>query len=405
LFLDIRIVDNDILGMGASGIGSPDLPPQTQGMPIVLGIEVFRNRITGCAQLARSEAQANAVTPLLGLGGIALLVAGYANVRDNWIAMNGTSFVPSICGVWIGAGFGVVIERNDILDNGPRIPTQQPLEAGPRAGIRVELALPALSLNLANNVGAFESEFPALRAHDNVVVAPSGPALAAFAFGPVTVANNELTSGMGEAVSARGPWPIDVIRAVLGGAAVLVFDLGALSEITSGNVDYSTIALHQNGLASSASNKAVATPFTSGDILFEANRVLLNFPDAGQTILISSVLLLGFADVGVGSNQLIARTGNHLLATNILAVGVSVRLEGNRCQDRFDAGFSGVTVGFLNATTDNQGSRCFYAAGAPNLLVDTGNRSWVDVISRGFCAEQVKSMDTIYAKAGYVPHA
>ena len=400
LFFDIRILDNDILSMGTSGIGSPDLPAGTQGLPFVEIIEIAHNRITACAQLDRSLAQTSATTALPGLGGIALDVAGYVTVRDNAITLNGASFVQSICGVWIGFGGGVVVERNSILDNGPAIQTQQPFEAGPRAGIRVEFAVPPLSLNIANNVSSIETEFPALRAHGNVVVAPSGPALAALALGYVSVADNELTCGALDALSATAPWPMDVLRYYFGGAAVFVFDLGLLSELSSANVDFSSLALQQGGMAGGLTLDA-SPDFISGDILFQSNRVLLNFPDSGQTPITSSVTLFSFADIGMESNQLVARTGNHPLVTNALVVGVSVRLEGNRCQDRFDAGFSGVSVGFLNATTDNQGSRCFFAAGVTSLLVDTGNKSWIDALAPGLCKELMAAVGAGYLAAGY----
>ncbi len=245
-FIDIRILDNDIVNMGQGGIGSPDLPAGTVGLPIVEGIEITHNRITGCASLDRSTASLASKGPLPGRGGIALIMAGYAIVRDNWITLNGASFVPSICGVWIGIGSGVVVERNNILDNGPRIDTQQQPEGGPRGGIRVELALPAVSLNLGNATNWFETEFPALRAHDNVVVAPCGPAVAALAAGPVSIVGNELTSGVPDAFSAGSPWPIDVLRSFLGGAAVFIFDLGTLSEISSTAVDFGTAGFYQN---------------------------------------------------------------------------------------------------------------------------------------------------------------
>ena len=401
LFVDIRILNNDILNMGGSGIASPDLPPNTQGLPIVEIIEITHNRISGCAQLDRSDTVAapNAAVP--GRGGIALDIAGYAIVRDNWIAMNGSSFIPSICGVWIGLGGGVIVEANHILDNGPRTQTQKAFEAGPRAGIRVEFAAPAVSLNLANNPGTVETEFPALRIQENVVVAPSGPALAALAYGAVVVENNELTSGALDAVSAQSPWPLDAIRSVLGGAAVFLLDLGTLSEISSAAVDYATMAHHQTGFASEKSGASTSPGFIPGDILFNGNRVLMNFPDGGETSIISAVTLFCLADASVEGNQFTARTGNHPLAVNVMAIGVSVRMEANRCQDRFDAGFSGFTLGFMNATVNNQGSRCFYATGQPNLLVRTGNKSWVDLISKNRCQSLAGAMDKTFTAAGY----
>ncbi|HEX4274620.1 MAG TPA: DUF6519 domain-containing protein [Bryobacteraceae bacterium] len=400
LFFDIRILDNDILNMGGSGIGSPDLPSGVQGLPIVEIIEIAHNRITGCAQLDRSDAVTSSKSALPGRGGIAIDVAGYAIIRDNWIALNGASFVLSICGVWIGVGSGVVIERNNILDNGPRIQTQQQFESGPRAGVRVEVAIAAVSLNLANNVGTAETEFPALRVEGNVVVAPSGPALAAIAVGPVVIADNQLTTGALDN-PASSTWPIDIIRALIGGAAVFVFDIGTLSETSSAAVDFSTLALYNNGLAGGDATTSSSPDFVSGDILFNDNRVLLNFPDGARTRIISSVTLFGLADLSAQDNQFIARTGNHPLVSNAIAFGISVRVEGNRFQDRFDNGVSALTLGFMNATTNNQGTRCIHAAAETSLLVNTGNKSWVDLIANETCSSLKSALTGAYANAGY----
>jgi hypothetical protein len=116
------------------------------------------------------------------------------------------------------------------------------------------------------------------------------------------------------------------------------------------------------------------------------------------------VTLLSLADIGIDSNQFLARTGNHLLLTNVLALGFSLRFEDNRCQDRFDTGFSGVTIGLMNNTSDNQGTRCFYAAGLAPLLVDHDNRAWLDVIAKNVCPDLRRALDSKYTAAGFASH-
>jgi hypothetical protein len=374
------------------------------GLPLINVIEMARNRIYTCAQRDRTEAATASTAPLPGRGGIALIEASFALIRDNWIALNGASFVPSICGIWFGVSMGLVLEQNEILDNGPRIITQQTFEAGPRAGIRVEFAFAAPTLDPGQGLPQAETEFPAMRAHDNVVIAPSGPALAVFAGGPVSVADNELTAGALDTVTATSPWLMDKLRSVFGGSAVFIFDFGQLSEASSANIDFANIALHRGGVA-----RATATPapeFVSGDVQFNNNRVLLNFGDPVATPIISSVALASLADIGIESNQFLARTGAHTLATNVLAISFSVRFDWNRCQDRFDTGFSGFTVGFMNTTTDNHGKRCFYAAGQTQALVDRDNSSLIDTSSkRRLCAEVQAAMDAKLKVAGYARKA
>ena len=65
-----------------------------------------------------------------------------------------------------------------------------------------------------------------------------------------------------------------------------------------------------------------------------------------------------------------------VVLTNLLALGWSVRAADNRFKEGFfTALLSAVTAGLFNATTNNQGTHCFWAIGPPALRVFEGNRS------------------------------
>jgi hypothetical protein len=59
---------------------------------------------------------------------------------------------------------------------------------------------------------------------------------------------------------------------------------------------------------------------------------------------------------------------------------VSVRIADNRFKEGwFNALYSAITLGIMNATTNNQGTHCFLVGGPPALRVDSGNRVLRDV--------------------------
>ena len=386
---DVRILDNDISSMGGSGIAQFDPPANMQGLEAVLIILIERNRITGCAMLDRNASSGNAV--LYGRGGISLINSEYATIRDNFIAGNGRDFTRSICGVWTGWSSGLVIERNQIADNGPEVSSQQSLELGPRGGIVIEYAL---SLSTPGQIAAIETGFPAVRVHENIVISPSGPALAVLAMGTVSVQGNELTSH-GRDQPSSSQYPLDRVRAVYGGYAAFIWNLAWPLEMNSFSPDYSAIG--KQALPALGESMTTTAPLITGDTTFNDNRVLFDGPDSEQTYMLCSVGVLALGDVSFECNQCDARSS--VLFNGLVFTYMSVRLSDNRFQEILGrAAFSAATLAIMNTTTDNQGTHCFYAVssaqalGLSSLLVNNDNLSLVDGMNKNYCASLLRAL-------------
>jgi hypothetical protein len=373
---DIRIVDNEINAMGGSGIANIDQPTGLQGILLVASLEITHNRITGCAVVDRSGNVAVG-TRLPGRGGVSLLLAEYVTIRDNFIEANGHDYTRSTCGIWANQARGILIERNQILENGPRTSTIQRLEPGPRGGIVLELVHQPPPLAYLRSA-AVEVGFPALRVHENVVISASGAALAAMVLGVISVQGNQLTcTGLDE--PSTSPYTLDLWRTYTGGAAVFLLDLGKIAESSGTSVDFATMALQTMPDPATADTSVVTESiFAGGDVMFNSNFVFLDVPESDTTILGSSITIVSLSDVSFENNQCDARTGAHILLTNVFLLCWSARMADNRCQDRFDLlGLSGLTLAVMNSTTDNQGTRCFLALGLHTLLVNSSNKSLV----------------------------
>ena len=395
---DVRILDNDISGMGGSGIAQFDPPPNMQGLEAVLILLIERNRITGCAMLDRNTASGN--TALYGRGGISLINSEYVTIRDNVITTNGRDFTRSICGIWTGWSSGIVIERNQIADNGPEVSSQQSLELGPRGGIVIEFALP---LATPGQIAPIEAGFPAVRVHENIVISPSGPALAVLAMGTVSVQGNELTSH-GRDQPSGSQYPLDQVRAVFGGYSAFIWNLAWPMEMNSFSPDY--YSMGKQAPPSMGQTVTTSAALITGDTTFNDNRVLFDGPDTEQTLMLSSVGILALGDVSFECNQCDAMTEAEtiVLFNGLVLTFSSVRLSDNRFQEILGrAALSAVTLAIMNTTTDNQGTHCFYAVssakawGLSSLLVENPNLSLIDGINKDYCAALIKALTTSWA--------
>ena len=392
---NIRILDNDISGMGGSGIAQFDPPEGMQGLEAVLNLFVERNTITKCALLDRNP---NSKT-LYGRGGISLINSEYVTIRDNIIANNGHDYTRSICGIWTGWSFGIVIERNQIVDNGPEISSQQLLEPGPRGGVILEFALP---LPTPDETVPMETGFPAAWVHENIVASPSGPALAILAMGTVSVQSNELASH-GRDQPSGSQYPLDQVRAVFGGYAAFIWNLAWPIEMNSFSADYRSMS--KQALPSKASTFSAFAPLVTGDTTFNDNRVLFDGTDADSSSMFSSVAILALGDVSFECNQCDAVTEGKMIVLfhGLVLTYSSVRLSDNRFQEILGrAMLSALTLAIMNTTTDNQGTHCFYAVssaaalGLAPLLVSSSNLSLVDAIEPGYCEELVRALQRVW---------
>jgi hypothetical protein len=372
--LSIRILDNDIQGMGGSGVADLFLPGE-QGLALVALLEIERNVIADCAKLDRGNTgAANALLP--GRGGVALISSEYVTVRDNVIEGNGQDYTRSICGVWTGMSFGLVIERNRMVDNAPYADTNAAPEPGPRGGVVLEMALPFVNAHATTPV---ETGFPAARVHDNIVVSSSGPALAILAIGEVTVESNDLTSHFCDQPS-RDTYPLEAARSFFGGFAAFVWNLSWPLEIASLLTDFLQLGKATFGATLSETGAAAKQPIISGSTAFNNNLVLLDSPGSSAFYLVSSVAILSLGDVSMVANQCdVSLLFGTFLIANALTASWSVRIACNRFQETlFLAQNSVASWAFMNTTTENQGTHCFFAAG--KLLWNFHNSSLIQVI-------------------------
>jgi hypothetical protein len=458
---DVLIADNEIRAMGGNGVSVAhffDLDRRPD-MITVDRCTLERNRIHDCLRL-EIGATPEAMRAVVAHGGVALAAGEYPVIRDNEIEHNGTSHVDPICGIFLLEAEGAAIERNRVVENGPRADTGAQPAAGQRGGIVVLLAttqpLPGPSDDDRES-GRGEAAVAA-RVHDNVVVAPEGRALKLGAIGPLSISGNELVTR-----GASGPGILAAIAALLKsesrgagafrlmelplGATVFVLDLGTSSELYGGFAGSTKMALSSPGV--------LATPFlpllgyvpvlAQGNVLFGHNQVTLDLiTEAGteaESSALSSVLIATLDDVGFHGNQCECHVQSDQLLANAIVGGWSVRLSDNRFKEPFNsmvgreislAGFplgkagtegldeiaddsgvagrglgarppggtsrlsataiglfwprySAITLGLMNATTDNQGTNCFLSLGPAKLAIRRPNTSLVDLAGKSVC--------------------
>jgi hypothetical protein len=61
--------------------------------------------------------------------------------------------------------------------------------------------------------------------------------------------------------------------------------------------------------------------------------------------------------------------------------------------------FSAITLGLMNAITNNQGTHCFFAAGPPALRIPGPNTSLIDLGGRSVCEQMTAMMRVL---SGYL---
>jgi hypothetical protein len=367
--LDVRILDNDILAMGLNGISTLRFFPQGFGPIVVRRLDVEQNRIAGCLRLELGN-QPFGPGLLFAFGGISLVAVEEFTLRNNWIEGNGRSFIDPVCGVFVGAGRGLIVESNVITDNGPFAETNQQPTSGPRGGIVVPLArTPLLGAALTSMKAQIAREgFPAARIAGNTVIAPLGRALMLGAMGLVSVEGNEFTS--------RGVDRSNVPFGALG-VTVAILNLGVSGELAGLLPSYNIMGKLQPAGAVSTVAAAVSLVL-GGKILFNDNQVLLA-PVVGEGAIQSSVLLTTPDHVLMDSNQSTCRLGaEQALLANSWVLAWSAHVTDNRFEERLSSpGLSAFTLAAFNCTTDNLGTRCFVILGVPAITVNEPNRPWL----------------------------
>jgi hypothetical protein len=272
----------------------------------------------------------------MGRGGVSLGIVESAVIRGNHINDNGATAIDPSCGVFVGWGNDVEITDNTITSNGAITPDyEERRRAGLRGGIYVRFAGAVVS-----RLSASSGRRPALRVHDNRVDQPAGRALTAFAFGPVSIANNhfssEFTGRFGFIDTAFG----GVLVANLGGMHRLIARLAGRKIDSSKR--YATVA-------------EAALP--GGETLFTDNYIRIDA--VNRSIMAQGIICLD--DLGYAGNTSSVYRGDPFFCNTVL-IGDTLRATGGRLREDASRTLSMLTVAVrANITSSNQADHCIVA--------------------------------------------
>ncbi len=401
---DIEITDNRISDMGINGIGVVRFfnLRRVGDMVGVHGLHITDNVITRCVQRDLAL-PSQAMKLLVAYGGISLARVTDLRIIDNEIVGNGTTHLQPICGVFAIIVQALQLDRNRILDNGLR--DQEPIEDaqnGIRGGVHIWIVLPLIEPGSVKKelIGRplrrlIDRGTPACLVRDNIIVAPLGRALTFFALGHVVVARNRLGS---EGTTLQG---LDLIA-----STILIGNLGLSNEWTLGLLIMIAQTLvgkagaavnlcqeaRQTGLLNLGRQGSLWPPLVrqwmTGKTLFTENQVSFDALDEDPlSFCISSIVVCSFDDLGMTDNQCEITTTNLFFFVDAVLVGGSVRVADNRFSETWQhTSLSGLSIGGMNTTTDNQSTHCLLAfAVLPNQRVFEHNLALVETFCPGEC--------------------
>ncbi|WP_338761579.1 hypothetical protein [Massilia sp. METH4] len=334
------------------------LTPLLRATHPVRDLVILNNRLLYNLRNPFTEAML-AQAQVIGRGGVSLAVVDALIVRGNHINENGPTAADPVCGVFVGWGNDVEIVDNTLAGNGTvTAGYEDNRRAGLRGGLYIRFA-GALSERLSQSTG----RTPALRVHDNRVDQPAGRALTAFAFGPVSVANNHFSS----AHTGR----FGFLDAAFGG--VLLLNFGGIHRLVARMTDNANNA----GAVAEAG-------LPGGETLFDDNFARL---DAVNRSLIACAVLV-MDDLGYAGNTSSVFRGDPFFCNTVL-IGDTVRATGGRLREGATRTLSMLTLALrANLTLLNQADHCIFAfpaASGPHVprTVDEPNH----VLDSTFCRD------------------
>jgi Family of unknown function (DUF6519) len=394
---DIDIDDNVITRQGANGISVVRFFGFSEAKGLVLvvvhGLRIAHNRITGC--LRRVVAQAPSKTKLLlGYGGISLAFTTELEIESNVVEGNGRDWLNPVCGVFVLAVDGLLVQHNRIAGNGER--NEEPVDSahpGIRAGVHVWLALAMGIDKRAKHKAASVAPLPAptatsqLRVHGNTVEQPLGRALFMLGAGPIAITDNHLVS------TGTGAPATDPIA-----STVLVANFGFSREWTSGLLmtlayllwltmfKFAPISASAQLICDMSKLSRFMPGFwpllPTGKLMFNDNQVSFLMRDAPMGLDLSSVLLLSLDDVSACDNQFECHTQQRLVLADLLAFAVSLRSNDNRLAETWGrAARSILSLALMNTAADNQSTHCITALGLQRAVHSNL------VLAQAFCAD------------------
>lgn len=289
---------------------------------------------------------------LIGRGGISLALAESAVIRGNQIYANGVSALDPVCGIYVGWGNDLEIVDNSITDNGVvDAGYERDRKSGLRGGIHVAFAA-AQSATLSGSSG----RKPALRVHDNRVDQPAGRALTAYAFGPVSVANNHFNSEYSGLAGIADAFVGGVLLFNFGGMHRLLLRLSgdlfaapATGQLVGGDISVSAGKAHFRALAEAG--------LPGGETLFNDNYIRVGVNNRG----IVAQAIASLDDLGYAANTSAVYRGDRFFG-NALLLGDSVRATASRLREDATRALSLLSWGIrMNMTALNQGDHCIVA--------------------------------------------
>jgi hypothetical protein len=221
--------------------------------------------------------------------------------------------------------------------------------------------------------GRFQAGAPAALIHDNVVVCPRGQALLVVGLGPLSVADNTLTS---QGIRNQ---PEIIAQAQLGlqtqiGRCVYIYNLGRTRLLPA------AVSGFRGNIGTHLEFAGVATPetlrlmpgvfqreFPDGRVLFHGNQVTLQVAEQlPEPLLLAAVALISLDDVSLQDNQILAEAASEILFTDVLAWSPILRASSNRFTELpLRALYSYFSVGqSSNIATNNQATHCLFVGGS-----------------------------------------
>lgn len=404
LVSNVRIEKNVIANMGGSGIATFPMylllasGEAASDAVAVEAVHILDNSITRCMSL-----EAPKIPPIqylfTGFGGIAFSIANDCTIRDNQISDLSPGREAPSCGIFIGYGEDLRIERNRIENTG----TGRRVEAdsSPSGGIFVRLCLGGISTFGAGEGELRRRDRPALLVQNNIVHAPYGRALKAFAAGPVMVTDNRLTGSNpslfftnpllalfflllgGSSVQQILADPTSELKLdnltflsfmidLLGGDSVQIVNLGVAEEVLAYYVASQSISgeakpsrwIREGVNATGALDRGPQpVMMRGGEIMFANNQVSLQAPGDQGLGTLSSVFILSRDDLCFADNQLEVESSVRFALSDAILFSGTLRAQSNRMQEAAFCPFSLLSFGTaMNNTSNNQTTFFLFAS-------------------------------------------